>query len=282
MSENYFNSLRKYLKDCTASSDHELLVKMDNLYSSIFLLSKKGEFDEAERALKLADDDYNQLVISTEIKDHVNILRLPIVAYLFFKLGDFGKAETLLEQSVEASHNLEKIKESFFLKMFRVQQYHNDARIYFKKKTYDTWSLKMKKRIDQLLNYNLTLKGEEISVYVLMVDQLISEVIKFSDIIKEEKYLHRLLKDIKFKHPLFETNDTLRSIKSWCIVVSKVHEFEIDFIYAHQHIESVLYDDTLKEIYKTSLLKSIAPYTTDEEFLSYLNSLKTGMSRVAS
>ena len=189
MSENYFNSLRKYIKDSSANKDHKVIGKMDDLYSHIFLLCKKGEFDEAKRALKLADKEYNQLVKSTHIEDHVNILRLPIVAYLFFKLDDYDKAEILLQESVQASLNLERTKESFFLKMHRVQQRHNDARIYFKKGEYDTWSLKMKKRLDELLQYSTPLTGEEISVYIVMVDQFIYEVIKFSDILKEEKYL---------------------------------------------------------------------------------------------
>jgi hypothetical protein len=247
---------------------------MDHVYSSIFLLSKEGELHEAEKELKIADQEYHKFVIATQIKDHVNIVRQPIIAYLFFKQGHFDKAETLLEESVDASHNLEKEKSSFLLKMYQVQQYHNYARILFKKQEYNAWSLEMTRILDHSLNYSLPLTNEETLVYVGMVDQLIYETVKFSDLLKEEKHLQRLLNDLKFKHPLFITNNTLRSLKQWCTVKSKVYEFQLNFIDASEHIERVLYDDTLKDLYKKSLLKSIAPYINDTVFINYLNIIK--------
>lgn len=274
MTENYFNSLKRYLKDCSSEEQYQVIVNMDHVYSSIFLLSKQGELEEAKKELILADQEYNQFVKSTPVEDHVNIVRQPIIAYLVFKLGDFDKAEVLLEESIESSLQLEKIKESFLLKMYRVQQYHNYARILFKKEEYNEWSLEMTRILDHSLNYSQHLDHEETLVYEGMVDQLIYEVIKFSDILKEEKYLERLLRDLKFKHPAFTTNETLRSIKNWCIVKSKVYEYKLNFIDAHQHIENVLYDDGLKDLYKKSLLKSIAPYINDTVFINYLNIIK--------
>ena len=274
MTENYFNSLKRYLKDCSSEEEYQVILNMDHVYSSIFLLSKQGELEEAKRELILADQEYYQFVKSTRVEDHVNIVRQPIIAYLVFKLGDFDQAEVLLEESIESSLQLEKKKESFLLKMYRVQQYHNYARILFKKEEYNEWSLEMTRILDHSLNYSQILSLEETLVYEGMVDQLIYEVIKFSDIIKEEKYLERLLKDLTFKHPLFITNETLSSLKNWCIVKSKVYEFQLNFIDAHEHIENVLYDDGLKDLYKKSLLKSIAPYINDTVFINYLNIIK--------
>ena len=274
MTENYFNSLKRYLKDCSSEEEYQVILNMDHVYSSIFLLSKQGELEEAKRELILADQEYYQFVKSTRVEDHVNIVRQPIIAYLVFKLGDFDQAEVLLEESIESSLQLEKKKESFLLKMYRVQQYHNYARILFKKEEYNEWSLEMTRILDHSLNYSQILSLEETLVYEGMVDQLIYEVIKFSDIIKEEKYLERVLKDWTFKHPLFITNETLSSLKNWCIVKSKVYEFQLNFIDAHEHIENVLYDDGLKDLYKKSLLKSIAPYINDTVFINYLNIIK--------
>lgn len=274
MSENYFNSLKKYLKECTNFLDHPLLENMDNLYSHIFLLSKKGEFEAAREELNLADQRYDFLVKSTQVKDHVNILRLPIIAYLLFKIGEYNKASTLLQESVDASIALEKTQASFFLEMFRVQQYHNDARIEFKREAYDLWGSKMKKQVDHIIACETPLQGDEILVYVTMVDQLIYETIKFSEFIKEDKHIQNLVKDLEFLHPLFHTNDTLKGIQNWCSVKSKVDDFEINFINAYEQIEDVLCDRALKDLYKTSLLKSVARYVSDEVFLAYLDIIK--------
>jgi tetratricopeptide (TPR) repeat protein len=274
MTENYFNSLKKYLKGCTSDEEYRVITNMDHVYSSIFLLSKEGELHEAEKELKMADQEYHKSVTSTQIKDHVNIVRQPIVAYLFFKQGHFDKAETLLEESIDASHNLEKEKSSFLLKMYQVQQYHNYARILFKKQEYNAWIKEMKRVLDYSLNQSLTLTNEETLVYVGMIDQLISEVIKFSDILKEERYLQSLLKNLKFKHPLFKTNEVLMSIKNWSTIKTKIHKFEIDFVNESKDIEKVLYDDILKKLYKKNLLKSIVPYLKDKIFLNYLSIIK--------
>lgn len=274
MTENYFNSLKKYLMGCTSDEEYRVIANMDHVYSSVFLLSKKGELYEAVKKLKIANRVYHKLITSTQIKNHVNIVRLPIIAYLFFKQGYFDKAETLLEESIAASHNLEKEKSSFLLKMYQVQQYHNYARILFKKQEYNAWIKEMKRILDYSLNQSLTLTNEETLVYVGMIDQLISEVIKFSDILKEERYLQSFLKNLKFKHPLFKTNGVLMSINKWCTIKTKIHKFEIDFVNESKYIEKVLYDDILKKIYKKNLLKSIAPYLKDKIFLIYLSSIK--------
>ena len=52
MSENYFESLKKYLKNCTTEAEYEIISIMDQLYSSIFILSKSGDLNEGERMLK--------------------------------------------------------------------------------------------------------------------------------------------------------------------------------------------------------------------------------------
>jgi hypothetical protein len=99
-------------------------------------------------------------------------------------------------------------------------------------------------------------------------------VIKFSDILKEERYLQSLLKNLKFKHPLFKTNEVLMSIKNWSTIKTKIHKFEIDFVNESKDIEKVLYDDILKKLYKKNLLKSIVPYLKDKIFLNYLSIIK--------
>ena len=179
-----------------------------------------------------------------------------------------------MEASLDASHQLEKEKDSFLLKMYQTQQYQNNARILFKKEEYNEWCFEMTRVLSQSLNYSLSLNQEETLVYVGMVDQLISEVIKFCDILKEEKYLQTVLKDLKFKHPLFRTDKFLRSIKKWCILKTKIYKFEISFSDKNKYIEEILRDDTLKIVYRKSLLKSITPYLKDEIFLNYLSIIK--------
>jgi hypothetical protein len=280
MTENYFNSIKKYLKDCTDPMDHPLLQKMDELYSHIFLLCKQGDFEAAQTKLVAADERFDLLVKSTKVEDHVNILRLPIIAYLYFKLDDFQKAEQYLNDSIQASIQLDTIHPSFFLEMFRVQQQHNNARIEFKKQAYPVWALKMKQQFDEILAHDLPLSGDEISVYAVMVDQLIYEVIVFCEYIKEDKYLKEMLENLSFQHSLFSTHESLKKLKNWCLVQSKVYAFHMDFLNSYEHVETILNDRSLKELYRKSLLKSVAPYVSDQVFLDYLD-LLTGKKLIS-
>lgn len=274
MSENYFNLLKDYLKKSSTSEAYKTILDMDVLYSKVFLSSKEKNLDNAVSALNKAEDVFNFSVKGTSIEDHVNIIRLPIIAYLYFKLDKYKEAHVYLENSIEASLVLEQSNKSFLLEMYRIQQYHNNARIFFRKKDYDHWTYEMNATLIELLNNKRSLNDQEAQVFIGMVDQLINEAIKFSGIVKEEKYLEKILSNLHFENKLFETNDSLQKIKEWCTIKSHVFNSQLEVLNEPNNIENIISDSKIHNAYKKSLIISIAPYLKDDVFLKYLNVLR--------
>ena len=131
----------------------------------------------------------------------------------------------------------------------------------------------MKTQLDQLIADTTHLSGDEIAVYVVMVDQLIYEVIKFSEFIEKDQYLKQLLNNLNFQHPLFTTHSSLKKLKNWCLIQSKIYAFQLNFLNSYEHVENILNDRTLKDLYRKSILRSVAPYVSDQVFLEYLDML---------
>lgn len=274
MSENYFNLLKKYLKNCANDKEYQLIEEMDDMFSEVFTLCREEKIETAKKKCFAANQCYNELVKGTHIEAHVNIIRLPIIAYLYFKAVVFDKAQEALEQSIQASLQLEKKKQSFLLKMYRVQQYHNSARISFRKKEYDSWITQINTTLQDLSKNNDLLNKQEALVYIGMIDQIIHETIHFSEIIKDETYLKKGLHDLDFKNVLWENDSSLLAIKKWYTIKQKTYHNVISLENEQENIDAIFLDSNLRKLYKKSLIKSIAPYLNDTLFLKYLHTLK--------
>lgn len=280
----FLKNLNQCFKERTPFYDYEKIEKMDELYSEAFRHSKNSQLERAFEIYKEAELLYNTTIKHTSIENYVNIIRLPIIAYLEFKIKNFNGAIKMLEHSIKIASELEKKEGFHLLHLYKIQQIHNIARVLFSEKQYPEWISLMNDILKYLLNGKMSelkkhsLSGDfsevDVLTHELMVNQVIYESIKFCDLLKKEELLAKIFYNIDFDHSFCNLTKKIKAYSSWCDLKLKFLSQEIEFMEEFNHIEEKFLNDDMHKLYKYSLLKSISPYLSNDQFLNFLNSLK--------
>lgn len=281
----YKSDLLQHFKNNASDADYQIIVEFETLYGYIFQKSITQPITTEkvlEKEYRKAELRFASEVKKIRIRNYINIFRLPFISFFEYKLKNYKEAIALEIHSLKIASKLE-VKEDFYtLHMYRVQQLHNIARIYYAQKKYKEWTQLM----NAILLYLFTQENHTIKVrwengnfendnkviYTVMVNQIIQESIKYCDTLKEQKYLAEILKDIELTKPHKDKN--IETLRIWCFQKIRFLKNEYSLSIDFKNIELLFLDDAIAIPYKYSLLKSMLPYLSDGEFLNLLNALK--------